>query len=158
MASVSAFLGRPPLLAPMPRFAREIETWRHLPRLMLADTTISPERWTPPDDIGAALADVSGAERFVRWRRFVRDARLPEFLYAFHGRHQTESLLAADGALAIEFLGQELKAQGPSFRLQEVFPPPDRFVVRDATGRHYLAELAVAWQGDPGFWSAYAET
>jgi hypothetical protein len=157
LASVSAFLGRPSLLAPMPRFSREIETWRHLPRLVLADTTISPERWTPEDNIGAALAESAGAERFIRWRRFVRGARLPEFLYAFHGRHETESLLAADSALAIEFLGQDLRAHGPSLRLQELFPAPDRFVVRDADGKRYMAELALAWQGDDAFWSSYAE-
>ena len=158
LASVSAFLGRPSLLAPMPRFTREIETWRHLPRLVLADTTISPERWTPEDNIGAALARNAGAERFIRWRRFVREARLPDVLYAFHGRHQTESLLAADSALAIEFLGQDLRAHGPSLRLQELFPAPDRFAVRDADGKRYLAELALAWQGDDEFWSSYAES
>jgi hypothetical protein len=158
LASVSTFLGRPSLLAPMPRFTREIETWRHLPRLVLADTTISPERWTPADDIGAALAESAGVERFIRWRRFVREARLPQFLYAFHGRHQTESLLVADSALAIEFLGQDLRAHGPSLRLQELFPKPDRFAVRDANGKRYLAELALAWQGDDEFWSSYAES
>lgn len=158
LASVSAFLGRPSLLAPMPRFTREIEAWRHLPRLVLADTTISPERWTPEDDFGAALARNTGAERFIHWRRFVREDRLPDFLYAFHGRHQTESLLAADSALAIEFLGQDLRAHGPSLRLQELFPAPDRFAVRDADGKRYLAELALAWQGDDEFWSSYAES
>jgi hypothetical protein len=158
LASVSAFLGRPSLLAPMPRFAREIEAWHHLPRLVLADATISPERWTPNDDLGAALAENAGAERFIRWRRFVREARLPEFLYAFHGRHETESLLAADSALAIEFLGQDLRAHGPSLRLQELFPAPEQFAVRDADGNRYLAELALAWQGDDAFWSSYAES
>lgn len=156
LASVAVFLGRPALLAPMPRFSREIATWRHLPRLVLGDTAISPERWTPPD-IARSLAKAQGAERFVLWRRFVREARLPDFVHAFHGRHQTESLLTADSALAIECLAQDLKAQGPSLRLQEVFPPPDQFIVRDATGQRYLAELAVSWHGDADFWRRYAE-
>ena len=158
LASLSAFLGRPPLLAPMPRFSREIETWRHLPRLVLADTTISPERWTPPDDFGDSLAQAHGAERFIRWRRFVRTAGLPDFVYAFHGRHQTESLLPTDSALAVEFLGHELKGHGPSLLLQELFPAPEQFVVRDDAGRRYVAELAVAWQGDAEFWNRYVES
>jgi lantibiotic biosynthesis dehydratase-like protein len=158
LASVSAFLGRPSLLAPMPRFNREIEAWRHLPRLMLAETTISPERWTPEDDFGTALARSTGAERFIRWRRFVRKARVPDLLYAFHGQNQTESLLAADSALAVEFLGRELRAHGPSLRLQELSPGPDRFAARDAEGKRYLTELALAWRGDDKFWSSYAES
>ena len=54
--------------------------------------------------------------------------------------------------------GQDLRAHGPSLRLQELFPAPDRFAVRDADGKRYLAELALAWQGDDDFWSGYAES
>jgi hypothetical protein len=155
LASVSSFLGRPPLLAPMPRLTREIECWHHLPRLMLDDAIVSPERWTPEASFGSALANARGAERLIQWRRFVRKAGLPELVYTFQGRHQTESLLATDSAIAVELLAQELQAQGPSIRMQEVFPAPEDFIVRDRHGHRYVAELAVSWAADEAFWQDY---
>jgi hypothetical protein len=143
------------LLAPMPRLTREIECWHHLPRLMLDDAIVSPERWTPEASFGSALANARGAERLIQWRRFVRKAGLPELVYTFQGRHQTESLLATDSAIAVELLGQELQAQGPSIRMQEVFPAPEDFVVRDRHGHRYVAELAVSWAADEAFWQDY---
>jgi hypothetical protein len=157
LASVSFFLGRPPLLAPIPRLAREIDDWHHLPRLTLDDAVISPERWTPDSSLGSMLASARGAERFVLWRRFVRTAGLPNLIYTFHGRHQTESLLATDSALAVELLGRELQAQGPSVRMQEVFPAPEDFAVRDQNGHRYVTELAVPWPADAAFWRDYAD-
>jgi hypothetical protein len=158
LAAVPFFLGRPPLLAPMPRLAREIDNWRHLPRLMLADTVISAERWTPATSFAMSLADARGAERLICWRRFVRERGLPNLVYTFQGRHQTESLLAADSAIGVELLGGELKAQGPSIRIQELFPAAENFFVRDSDGNGYLAELAVAWSGDEAFWRNYADS
>ncbi|GJE00520.1 lantibiotic dehydratase [Methylobacterium isbiliense] len=155
LSGIAVFLGRPALLAPIPRLSREIADWHHLPRLDLGSTTISPERWTPPEALGAGLVAARGAERFILWRRFVREARLPAFVHSFQGRHQTESLLATASALGIEILAQDLAAHGPALRLQEVHPAPDRFVARDAEGRRYFAELAVAWAGDPAFFDGY---
>jgi hypothetical protein len=157
LASVSFFLGRPPLLAPIPRLTREIECWHHLPRLMLDDAVISPERWTPEASFGSTMANARGAERLIEWRRFVRKTGLPGLIYTFQGRHQTESLLATDSAIAVELLGQELQAQGPSLRMQEVFPAPEDFVVRDREGNRYVAELAVPWSADEAFWQDYVE-
>jgi hypothetical protein len=82
---------------------------------------------------------------------------LPDLVYTFQGRHQTESLLATDSAIAVELLCQELQAQGPSIRMQEVFPTPESFVVRDREGRRYVAELAVPWSADDAFWQDYVE-
>jgi hypothetical protein len=158
LASVSFFLGRPPLLAPIPRLSREIESWRHLPRLMLADAVISAERWTPGESFGWSLANARGAERLILWRRFVRQNGLPDLVYTFQGRHQTESLLATDSAMGVEFLAQELKAHGPAVRIQEMFPVPENFVVQDHDDKRYVAELAVAWSGDQAFWSDYVDS
>jgi hypothetical protein len=157
LASVSFFLGRPPLLAPLPRLTREIECWHHLPRLMLDDAIVSPERWTPGTSLGTTLANARGAERLIQWRRFVLRVGLPDLVYTFQGRHQTESLLATDSAIAVELLCQELQAHGPAIRMQEVFPTPESFVVRDREGRRYVAELAVPWSADDAFWRDYVE-
>ena len=82
---------------------------------------------------------------------------MPDLVYTFQGRHQTESLLATDSAMAVELLGQELQAQGPSIRIQEVLPAPEDFIVRDRGGRRYVAELAVPWSADEAFWQDYVE-
>ncbi|WP_025034668.1 lantibiotic dehydratase [Bradyrhizobium sp. DOA9] len=156
LASISFFLGRPPLMAPIPRLNREIEAWHHLPRLLLDDAVISPQRWTPDASVGTALARARGAERLIEWRRFVRARRLPDLVYTFQAQHQTESLLATDSALAVELLGQELQAHGPALRIQELWPVPDDFIVRDRDGRRYLAELAVPWHADDAFWQDYS--
>ncbi|WP_018263002.1 lantibiotic dehydratase [Methylobacterium sp. WSM2598] len=156
LSSVSLCLGRPSLMAPIPPLAREVAEWRHLPRLLLGETVLGPERWTPREAVGAGLAAARGAERFVIWRRFAREAGLPALLYAFAGRGETEVLLAADSPLAIDLLGQDLAAHGPALRLQELLPDPSGFVVRDESGRRYLAELAVAWAGDDAFWAGLA--
>jgi hypothetical protein len=156
LASVSFFLGRPPLMAPVPRLDREIEAWHHLPRLLLDEAVISPERWTPDLSLGTALAKARGAERFVLWRRYVRAMAFPDFVYTFQGRHQTESLMAIDSALAVELLSQELQAHGPTLRIQELWPQPDDFVVVDRKGRRYVAELAVPWHADDAFWQDYS--
>ncbi|TYO68391.1 hypothetical protein FXV83_00735 [Bradyrhizobium hipponense] len=157
LASISFFLGRPALLAPIPRLTREIESWHHLPRLMLDDAVISPERWTPEASLGSTLANARGAERLIQWRRFVRKAGLPDLVYTFQGRHQTESLVATDSAIAVELLGQELQSHGPSLRIQELFPAPEDFVVRDDDGCRYLGELAVPWSADAAFWQDYVD-
>ena len=157
LASVSFFLGRPPLLAPIPRLAREIDDWHHLPRLMLDDAVVSPERWTPDESLGSILARARGAERLVQWRRFVRKAGLPDLIYTFQGRHPTESLLATDSAIAVELLGQELQAEGPFIRMQEIYPAPEELAVRDHNGQRYVAELAVPWAADEAFWQDYLD-
>jgi hypothetical protein len=156
LASVSFFLGRPPLMAPIPRLNREIEAWHHLPRLLLDDAVISPERWTPNSHFGTALSQARGAERLIVWRRYVQANALPDLVYTFQGGHQTESLLATDSALAVELLGQELQAHGPTLRIQELWPQPNDFVVFDRQGRRYVAELAVPWHADDAFWDDYS--
>jgi hypothetical protein len=88
----------------------------------------------------------------------VRERGLPDPVYTFQGRHQTESLLASNSALGVELLGRELKTQGPSIRIQELFPAAEGFVVRGSDGKRYLAELAVAWSGDGAFWRDYADS
>jgi hypothetical protein len=95
------------------------------------DSSLGPERWTPHSSLGSMLASARGAERFVLWRRFVRTAGLPNLIYTFQGRHQTESLLATDSALAAELLGREFLGARASVRMQEVFPAPEDFAVRD---------------------------
>jgi hypothetical protein len=98
----------------------------------------------------------AAADRLIAWRRFVRQTGLPDLIYIFVGKDHTESLLAVDSAIGVEFLGEELKAQGSSLRMQELFPGPDAFFARDGEGKRYLAELAVAWAGDEAFWRDYS--
>jgi hypothetical protein len=150
---VSTLLGRPGLMAPLPRFAAETERWHHLPRLYLDESTvISARRWTPPADTVAELARGPGLDAFIAWRRFVRQIRLPRYVYARYGTHRTETLLSTDSVLAVEQLCRALAAHGGTALFQEAFPRPGESWFWDAAGRHYVGEFAVAWQGDTTYW------
>jgi hypothetical protein len=154
--NLSWLLGRPSLAGPLPPFAAEIDHWHHLPRLYLDETTvISPERWTFPASVGEELATTIGLDRYIVWRRLVRRTGLPGLVYGRYGLHRTETLLPTDSVLAVEDLGRSLTAHSVVFRLAETFPPPGESWVRDADGQHYLAELALAWQGETSFWRGY---
>jgi hypothetical protein len=149
-------LGRPSLVRPLPRFFAEVMQWRHLPRLSLAaNAVISPERWTPPPEVAEELARLSGPDRYLAWRRFSRAAGLSPHIYGQYGLHQTFTLMATDSILAVEHLGQALAAHGGPFLLQEAFPSPHDSWLRDPSGCHYVAELAIAWQGEDSFWESY---
>ncbi|WP_328978470.1 lantibiotic dehydratase [Streptomyces canus] len=149
----SFLLGRPSLMAPLPRFPAELDHWRHLPRLCLDDgTAITAERWTPEPSVPAELGRRTGFDCYLAWRRYVRRTQLPRYVHARCGTHKTETLLATDSVLAVDHLHRALTPSGGSLTLQEVFPAPDDFPVRDLDGRHYLAELAVAWSGEETFW------
>jgi hypothetical protein len=155
LCEVGQLVGRPALMRPLPPLEAEVAVWRHLPRLILDDVVVSPERWLPPTSLSQELARTRGLERFITWRRFVRQVGLPGLVYAKYQPHATEALLPADSVLAIERLGRALAAHGGDFQLQEVFPPPDEWWLRDEEGRHYLAELGVSWHGDDEFWHEY---
>ena len=150
--------GRTCLLRPLPLFRDEIERWRHLPRLLLAEgPVLAPERWVVPVERTGELARAAGFERFLAWRRLVRDLRLPERIYGKFGEHRTESLIAADGVLAVEHLGRTLAARGGILLLQEMCPAPESFTVRDEAGRRYQSVVAVAWHGEDEWWAGLAD-
>jgi hypothetical protein len=154
---IARLLGRPSLMRPIPIFERELAGWMHLPRISIgAGAVISPERWIAPPALPADLAGETGLDPFIAWRRFVRSAGLPATVYWKHSSHETEILMHADSVLAVENLGRTLAAYPGTFCLQEAFPSAATSWVRDECGRHYTAELAVAWGGDDEFWSEYA--
>lgn len=156
--NISRLVGRPSLIQPLPLFSIEIEKWHHLPRLCIDKTiVVSPERWTTPSSFITELANTSRFERFLRWRKFVSDNNLPRLIYGKYGLHQTEMLMSADSILAVEHLGNQLKIHGGTLTIQEVFPSPYDSWLCDNTGHHYLGEFAVAWQGEPSFWSNYLQ-
>lgn len=154
--SISTLLGRPSLMSPMPRFSKEIEAWGHLPRLYLDESTvINAERWTPPHSFIEKLVNSSGLDRYIVWREFVKQCGLPKLVYGQYGLRQTDVLIVADSILGIENLGRTLAVQGRSLLLQEAFPSPTQSWLIDADGRHYLAELVIAWEGEESFWKDY---
>jgi hypothetical protein len=152
-AEVETNTGRMSLLAPAPPLARELEEWKHCPRLALGTTTvIGPERWWCPRETTEQLRREAGFERYLVWRRWVREAGVPERAYARYGTTGTESLLLSDSVLAIEVLGRALSQTDSPLRLQEMFFGESGLWLEDGNGRKYLAEVAVAWRADAGFW------
>ena len=146
---------RPSLLRPLPRFREERESWHHLPRLTLDDFIVSPERWTPGEQLVDELRSLNGSNRYLAWHRYARDVRLPDVVYIGSGAADTEILLHSHSALAIDLLGRTLEKNAGPFVIQEAWPSPLSSWLRDDRGFHYAAELAVAWHGDQVFWSAY---
>ena len=151
----SFLLGRPNLLRPLPRFSEESETWHHLPRLMLDDVLVNPERWTPGPELLDALRASKGSARYLTWRRYIREARIPDLVYIYTGGADSAFLLCSDSALAVDLLGRRLHKHGGPLFIQEAWPSPRNSWLQDEHGFHYAAELALAWHGDPAFWASY---
>jgi hypothetical protein len=153
LAEVECNTGRTSLLVPLPPLARELEEWNHCPRLMLDSTTaIGPERWWPPRETTDQLRSAEGFDRYLAWRRWVREARIPGRVYARYGATATETLLLPDSVLAIEVLGRALPQKDSPLRFQEMFFGDAGLWLEDQNGRKYLAEMAVAWPGEHEFW------
>ncbi len=151
-----AFLhGRPNLLLPLPPFSDEAETWHHLPRLMLDDFSVSPERWTPGQELVDELGSLSGSERYLAWRRYTRRAGMTELVYVRSGQGGLPVLFRSDSVLDIDLLGHRLSKQGGPLFIQEALPSPRNSWLKDSRGFHYSAELVIAWHGDEAFWASY---
>jgi Lantibiotic dehydratase, N terminus len=155
VCQLSFLIGRPNFLRPLPRFEEEYECWQHLPRLVLGDVIISPERWTPGQELIDALRLSSNSERYLAWRRYARSAALPDLVYVSSAGADSELLLDSASALAIDLLGRRLAKRGGPLLIQEAWPAPVTSWLRDERGFHYATELAVAWHGDPEFWCQY---
>jgi hypothetical protein len=151
----SFLLGRPNLLRPLPRFPQESEAWHHLPRLTLDDFLVNPERWTPGENLVDALRASKGSERYLAWRRYVREAGIPDLVYIRTGGAEEPFLLSSDSALAVDLLGRRLHKHGGPLFIQEAWPSPRNSWLQDERGFHYAAELAPAWHGDQAFWASY---
>jgi len=137
-----AFLhGRPDLLLPLPPFSDESETWHHLPRLMLDDVTVSPERWTPEQELVDELGSLSGPERYLAWRRYARQAGITELLYIRSGQGGLPILFRSDSVLELlkEMCGLLEKPFDP------IFAPP-----RAGDVVHSSADISAA-KSDLGF-------
>jgi hypothetical protein len=150
---LEAHTGRTSLLAPAPALARELDEWKHCPRLTLDETTvIGPQRWWCPRQATEQLRRAEGFDRYLVWRRWVAQAGVPERVYTRHGTTGTETLLLSDSLLAIEVLGRALAQTDSPVRLQEMFFGESGLWLEDRNGHKFLAEMAVAWRADGEFW------
>ena len=148
-------LGRSSLMRPLPALPMERTEWHHLPRLELSeDAILTAERWTFSHNHLDEFAAATGLDRFISWRRFLKDTDMPELLYAHTEQHTTEWLLPAQSVLATEILGRSIPGLDGEIRFQEAFPDVETTWLTDGHD-HYLAEVVAAWQGDPEFWEEY---
>ena len=149
--------GRPSLLRPLSRLKAEEEFWRHLPRLEQdRDIVISPERWYLPSSEISELVTLPPFERFVAWRKLVNRLRLPALVYSRQNSERTEALLPSDSTLAVELFARAVRLNPGAISLQEAFADTDQLWLRDASGNHYVTEIALAWAGELGFWQDLA--
>ncbi len=156
LAALMHLMGRPSLTCPLPPLPRERTEWHRLPRLELRDeVVIGAERWTMPAERLKEFSAAAGLDRYIAWRKWVHQAKLPDLVYVFTGMENTESLLPSTSVLAVEALGRSIGDKAVELRFQEAYPDPRESWLTDEQGRHYLVEIAAAWQGDEGFWSAY---
>jgi len=136
----------------------ERTNWMHLPRLLLADgPVLRPERWTIDRPTIERINAARGATRFLAWRGEMRRMGVPDLVHVRCGPFAPELLLRTDSPLAVRCLFDTHAARAPWIELSELPGTPERWPVRDADGRHYLAELAVSWVAD-GYWQAVVPT
>ena len=121
---------------------------------MLDDFSVSPERWTPEQELVDELGSLSGPERYLAWRRYTRRAGVTELLYVRSGQGGLPALFRSDSVLDIDLLGQRLSKQGGPLFIQEALPSPRNSWLKDSRGFHYSAELVIAWHGDQAFWAS----
>jgi hypothetical protein len=130
-----------------------LDEWKHCPRLTLDETTVvGPERWWCPPKTTEQLRRTEGFDRYLEWRRWIRQAGLPGRVCTRYGTTGTETLLLSDSVLAIEVLGRALSQTDSPLRLQEMFFGESGLWLEDRKGKKYLAEMAVAWCADSEFW------
>lgn len=151
LATQAALIGRPSLLRPSPPLAMEIADLKRSPELCLdRQAIVQPRRWFLPRTFFVAGSD--SFERFLSWRRYVRDAQLPELLYARTRADDAEFLMVSTSCLSVESLYSAMRSADGLVQLQESFQTRETMLVRDDSGHHYVTEVAVAWRGDRRFW------
>jgi hypothetical protein len=151
LATQAALIGRPSLLRPSPPLTMEMTELERSPELRLGHQAIvQPRRWFVRPTLFQSGGD--RFERFLLWRRYLRDARLPELLYARTRVDDPEFMMVSTSCLSVESLHSAMKSADGLVQLQESFQTRESLLVRDGSGRHYVSELSVAWRGDGRFW------
>ena len=137
--------GVPPLRAERGR-------WHHLPRLQLpCGAVISPERWTLDRAALDRIIAERDADRYLAWRQEISRLGVPDAVYLRTDFNTPELLLRTDSPLAVRALLAGRAARAPHLELSEIPADPAQWPIRDAQGRHYVAELAVSWV-DSDYW------
>jgi hypothetical protein len=157
VATQSALIGRPSLLRPQPPLSIERDEWKKGPEMKLdRKTIVQPRRWFPRGTF-LELDHADAFARFVAWRRYVRDVRLPKLTYARTKYESTEFLLISESVLAVEALYRALKGSDHDLQIQEAFEVPEGLLIHDASGLHYVSEVAAAWRGRRRHWKGLAQ-
>jgi hypothetical protein len=139
-----------------PATRAERTRWHHLPRLLLpSGAVLSPERWSLDRDTVTSLAGCRDGERYLAWREAADRLGLPSLVRVRWGPGTTELLLRTDSPLALRCLFDSVAARASCLVFTELPGTPSDWPVRDEAGRHYAAELGVAWHAD-GYWQATA--
>lgn len=112
----------------------------HLPRIAIDNLVISRERWTF-DTAGLAFAQADTAgERFIRARRWARDAGLPRWVFYSVPDETKPVFLDFASPLLVEILVKHLR-KVPAVTVTEMLPALDELWLEDATRRTYTSEL-----------------
>jgi hypothetical protein len=129
-----------------PALRKEREVWHHAPRLVLdGGEVLRPEHWIFDRAAIERLRSAADADRYALWREEVRGRGIPDLVHVKCGPHQTEVLLRTDSPLAVRCLLESYAVHAPWMEISEVPGSPRDWPVRDASGKHYVAELGVTW-------------
>jgi hypothetical protein len=138
----------------------ERRSWTHVPRVVLpGGTVLSAQRWSVDRRTVAALAGREGPEQYVEWRRHADRLGLPATVWvgAAEDPDPERQVLRTDSPLAVRSLLLEAARAPRALEFVEAHGEPSEWPVRDAQGRHHLAELAVSWF-DETHWDHLAGT
>jgi hypothetical protein len=125
--------------------------WPHLPRVVLpGGTVLSGERWSLDRGAVATLAGRDGPEQYLEWRAHAERLGLPGIVWVGSAEDPDPErlVLRTDSPLAVRYLFREVARAPAALEFVEAHGEPATWPVRDARGRHHLAEVAVSWFDD----------
>jgi hypothetical protein len=144
------FFGRDIAFIIVNAFKKMLDGTRHYPRLTIDRLVVQRERWSVPAADLAWAGEKDDAARFLAARRWVRERRMPRFVFVKAIVEAKPYYVDFDSPVYVSILAKsvlrtlEQHPAGAEIALTEMLPAHDQMWVPDDAGRRYASELRIA--------------